>query len=68
MTLEIWVVKATFEKNASDGISYHRSLSELAERVLEIEENDGHAQVYRCVPVEHHAYRTTAAIDIEDAT
>jgi hypothetical protein len=66
MSQEIWVMKATYEKNASDGISYHTSKSDLAESVMQAEDSFGHVQVYKCVPVAHEAYTQRAGIEISD--
>lgn len=49
----IWVMKVTYEKNATDGISYWRSLDALADAVHEAEMCEGMVQVFKCVPVDH---------------
>lgn len=63
---DIWVMKVTYEKNATDGISYHTSKSDLAENVMQAEDIGGDVQVYKCVPVEHEAYTERAGIDITE--
>jgi len=67
MAQEIWVMKATYEKNANDGISYHTSKSDLAESVMQAEYVGGHVQVYKCVPVKHEAFMERAGIEISEA-
>jgi len=66
MAQEIWVMKATYDKNANDGISYHKSKSDLAESVMQAEYDGGSVQVYKCVPVKHEAFMERAGIEIMD--
>jgi len=60
---EIYVIKATYEKNATDGIRYFTDRNELADAVYEAENLGGDVQVYKCVPVKHEVY--PARVDIE---
>lgn len=64
MADEIWVMKARYEKNADDGISYHTTKTDLAESVMQAEAVGGIVQVYECVPVGHEAYTERAGIEI----
>ena len=61
---EIWVIKETHEKNATDGISYYKNKQDLAQAVMEAESIGGHVQVFKCVPVKHEAYMERAGIEI----
>jgi hypothetical protein len=63
---EYYVTKATYEKNASNGLEIHESKQALADAVLEMETSGGRVQVFRCVPVEHDVYTTRAGIDLID--
>ena len=66
MTDEIWVIKATYEKNADDGIEYFKDKEALAEAVLVAEDVGAHVQVYKCVPVDHRAFMMRAGIEITE--
>jgi hypothetical protein len=61
---EYYVTKATYEKNATNGLEIHESKQALADAVLEIENSGGSVQVFRCVPVDHEVYTTQAGIHI----
>jgi hypothetical protein len=65
---KIYVIEETYEKNASDGISYYTDRNELAEAVYEAEQRGAHVQVYKCVPIEHNAYFSTVTIDLWENT
>ena len=65
---QIWLIKETYEKNASDGVSYFFDRSLLAEAVMQAEDCGGHVQVYECVPVEHKVYTAKANIEIYNKT
>jgi len=60
---DIYVIKETYEKNASDGISYYTDKNKLADAVYQAENSGAHVQVYKCVPVKHEVY--TARVNIE---
>ena len=47
----IYVIKVTYEKNATDGISYFTDKNELADAVFEAESIGGRVQVYNCMPI-----------------
>ena len=61
---EIYVIKETYEKNASDGISHYTDRNKLAEAVYEAEQCGARVQVFKCVPIEHEAYTTKVTIDL----
>ena len=61
---DIYVIKETYEKNASDGISYYTDRNKLAEAVYEAERLGARVQVYKCVPIEHEAYTSKVTIDL----
>lgn len=66
MKSEIFVIKETYEKNATDGISYFTSRDELAEAVYQAESCGAHVQVYKCVPVDHEVRHLRLMIDLHD--
>ena len=53
---EIYVIKSTYERNASDGIEYFTDKQKLAQAVHDAEEQGAFVQVFKCVPVKHEAY------------
>lgn len=53
---KIYVIEETYEKNASDGISYYTDRNKLAEAVFEAEQSGAKVQVFKCVPIEHGIY------------
>jgi hypothetical protein len=53
---EIYVIKKTYEQNASDGIEYFTDKQELAYEVHNAEEQGAFVQVFKCVPVKHETY------------
>jgi hypothetical protein len=59
---EIYVIKKTYERNASDGIEYFTDKQELAYAVHQAEEQGATVQVFKCVPVKHEAYIERAGI------
>lgn len=61
---DIYVIKATYEKNASDGIEYFTDKNKLADAVYEAEQIGGSVQVYKCVPVNHEVYPARVNIEI----
>jgi hypothetical protein len=61
---DIYVIKVTYEKNASDGISYYTDKNELADAVYEAEQAGARVQVYKCVPVKHEVYPARVNIEI----
>jgi hypothetical protein len=61
---DIYVIKVTYEKNATDGISYYTDKNKLADAVYEAENCGGHVQVYKCVPVKHEVYPARVNIEI----
>lgn len=61
---DIYVIEETYEKNASDGISYYTDKNKLADAVYEAENLGAHVQVYRCVPVKHEVYPARVNIEI----
>lgn len=61
---EIWVIKATYERNANDGIEYFTDKGELAEAVNLAEISGGRVQVFKCVPVKHEVYTSKVSIEI----
>lgn len=63
---DIYVIKETYEKNATDGISYYTDKNELAEAVHSAENLGGIVQVYKCVPVNHEVYSARVCIDLYD--
>lgn len=66
MSTEIYVIKATYEKNATDGIEYFTDKNKLADAVYEAEVFGAHVQVYKCVPVKHEVYPARVNIEIYD--
>jgi hypothetical protein len=66
MTKQIYVVKATYEKNATDGISYYTDINKLAEAVYDAEQSGGWVQVFKCVPIEHSVYTAKVSIELYD--
>jgi hypothetical protein len=60
----IYVIEVTYEKNATDGISYFTNKNELADAVYEAENLGGTVQVYKCVPVNHEVYPARINIEI----
>jgi len=62
--MTIWVIKETYEKNATDGISYYTNIDDLAHAVYEAESLGASVQVFKCMPVEHEAYASKASIVI----
>lgn len=61
---EIYVMKATFERNASDGIQHFTDHRNLASAVLEAYDAGAtNVRVFRCVEVEFNAYWESAGID-----
>jgi hypothetical protein len=63
---KIYVIKETYEKNASDGISYYTNLDDLAQAVHSAEICGASVQVFKCVPVEHNVYPSKLMIDLQD--
>lgn len=63
---EVYVIKATYEKNATDGIEYFTDRADLALAVHEAENCGGRVQVYKCVPVDHETYTTKINIHLFD--
>ena len=61
---DIYVIKETYEKNATDGISYYTDKNKLADAVYEAENAGAHVQVYKCVPVNHEVYPARVNIEI----
>ena len=61
---EIYVIKETYEKNASDDISYYTDRNKLAEVVYDAEQHGAKVQVFKCVPIEHEAYTSKVTIDL----
>jgi hypothetical protein len=61
---DIYVIKVTYEKNASDGIEYFTDKNKLADAVYEAEKHGGTVQVYKCVPVNHEVYPARVNIEI----
>ena len=61
---DIYVIKVTYEKNATDGISYFTDKNKLADAVFEAEDLGGNVQVYKCVPVKHEVYVSRTSIEI----
>lgn len=66
MSKEIYVIQARYEKNSSDGISYHTDLNDLAEAVYDAERCGGVVQVYKCVPIDHSVYTSRVTIELYD--
>lgn len=63
---DIYVIKETYEKNSSDGISYYTNRNKLAEAVYDAEQHGAKVQVFKCVPIEHEVYTSIATIDLGD--
>lgn len=61
---DIYVIKVTYDRNATDGISYYTDKNKLADAVYEAENCGGSAQVYKCVPVKHEVYASRVSIEI----
>lgn len=61
---DIYVIKETYEKNATDGISYYTDKNKLADAVYEAENAGARVQVYKCVPVKHEVYPARVNIEI----
>lgn len=61
---EIYVIKSTYEKNASDGIQYFTDMQRLADAVYEAESCGASVQVYECVPVSHEVYPARVSIEL----
>jgi hypothetical protein len=61
---DIYVIKETYEKNSSDGISYYTDKNKLADAVYEAEQAGARVQVYKCVPVKHEVYQARVNIEI----
>ena len=61
---DIYVIKETYEKNASDGISYYTDRNKLAHVVYYAEQQGAKVQVFKCVPIEHEAYTSDVTIDL----
>lgn len=61
---DIYVIQVTYEKNATDGISYYTDKNELAAAVYEAEQIGDDVQVYKCVPVKHEVYMARVNIEI----
>ena len=61
---KIYVIKETYEKNSSDGISYYTDRNKLAEAVYDAEQHGAKVQVFKCVPIEHEAYTSKVTIDL----
>jgi hypothetical protein len=62
--VEIYVIKKTYERNASDGIEYFTDKQELAYAVHQAEERGATVQVFKCVPVKHEAYIERVGIEL----
>lgn len=60
----IYLIKETYEKNSSDGISYYTDRNKLAEAVYAAEQSGAKVQVFKCVPIEHEAYTSKVTIDL----
>jgi hypothetical protein len=63
---DIYVIRSTYERNASDGIEYFTDKNELAEAVHEAEKSGARVQVYKCVPVKHDVYLSKIDIVLYD--
>ena len=61
---EIYVIKRTYEKNASDGIEYFTNKQNLADAVFEAENCGATVQVFKCVPVKHEVYTERVGIEL----
>lgn len=61
---QIYLIKATYEKNSSDGISYFTDMQSLANAVYEAEQYGAKVQVYECVPVNHEVYPARVSIEL----
>lgn len=61
---EIYVIKATYEKNANDGIEYFTDRADMAFAVHEAENQGADVQVYKCVPVKHEVYPARVNIEL----
>jgi hypothetical protein len=61
---DIYVIKVTYDRNATDGISYYTDKNKLADAVYEAENCGGSVQVYKCVPVKHEVYASRVSIEI----
>jgi hypothetical protein len=66
MTKQIYLIKETYEKNATDGISYYTDINKLADAVYDAERAGGQVQVFKCVPIEHSVYPAKVSIELYD--
>jgi hypothetical protein len=60
----IYVIKSTYEKNASDGIEYFTDKQKLADAVYEAENCGATVQVFKCVPIKHEVYTERVSIEL----
>ena len=61
---DIYVIKSTYEKNASDGIEYFTNKQALADAVHEAEICGATVQVFKCVPIKHEVYTERVGIEL----